>query len=324
MSLTLPKVSVIIPAYNSINYLPDALESALNQSFKDIEVIIVDDGSSDNTRQWVLHQTDPRVTLISQENLGKSAARNKGISQTKGKFIAFLDADDVWELSKLEEQVRCLDSNPDVGLVYTWTSLADEKGTPTGRVTASEASGRVWKSLILKNILACGSTPMIRRECFDRVGLFSLDLPLAQDWDMWLRIAANYDFAVIKQSLVRYRKHSGNTSIKWSLMEKCSCLVLERAFQSVPTERSNLYDRAYTSLYLYLGWLAIRKQDSLQALIHWRKSQETSHYLFSRDSIRLRLTIFIIQLLGGDNYRILLRLGYSIRRSAVLFKNAIL
>ena len=318
MTLNPPKVSVVIPAYNSVKFLPDALESALQQTFKDIEVIIINDGSSDNTQQWVLKHNDPRITLISQQNLGKSAARNRGISHSKGEYIAFLDADDIWEPTKLEKQVNCLDAHPDVGLVYTWTALADETGLPTGRITASHSAGRVWKSLILKNILGCGSTPTIRRQCFDTVGLFSPDLPLAQDWDMWLRIAAYYDFAVIKQPLVRYRKHSGNTSIKWPLMQKCSCLVLERAFQSAPADYLDSYDRAYTSLYLYLGWLAIRKQSVRQAFIFWRKSQETTPDWFSIDSIRLRLTIFTIRYLGGNNYRRLLRFGYRIRRAFLL------
>lgn len=313
----MPKVSVVIPAYNSVDYLPDALESALGQTFSDIEVIIVNDGSSDHTDQWVLSQTDPRITLISQENLGKSAARNRGISQSQGEYIAFLDADDIWEPTKLEKQVQCLDADPDIGLVYTWTALADEAGLPTGRILASEAEGMVWKALILKNILTCGSTPVVRRQCFDTVGVFSQKLPLAQDWDMWIRIAAGYNFAVIKQPLVRYRKHPGNTSNQWEQMQKCSCLVLDRAFKAAPVDYSDIYNQAYTSLYLYFGWLAIRKQADEQALYFWRKARESAPNLMSVDSIRLRLTIFIIRWLGNQNYRSLLRFNYRIRRALV-------
>ncbi|MEO0707705.1 MAG: glycosyltransferase family 2 protein [Cyanobacteria bacterium J06649_5] len=315
----MPKVTVVIPAYNNIDYLPDALESALEQTFADIEIIVINDGSSDHTEQWMLSQSDPRITLISQDNQGKSAARNRGIAHSQGDYIAFLDADDLWEQTKLEQQVRMLDKNPHVGLVYTWTALADAQGRATGRLLDSPAEGDVWKALILKNILACGSTPMVRRECFDTVGFFSPDLPLAQDWDMWIRVAAMYEFALIKQPLVRYRKHPGNTSAKWSLMQKCSCLVLDRAFNAVPrnvskAELSTIYNQAYTSLHLYLGWLAIRKHSHQQALSFWKKSQQTATNKLSRDSLRLRVTILIVYWLGERNYHRLRGVGYKIRR----------
>ena len=311
----MPKVSVIIPSYNSLDYLPDALESALQQTFTDVEILIVNDGSVDDTERWVLSQAHSQVKLISQENLGKSAARNRGLAESVGDYVAFLDADDIWEPTKLEQQVRCLEANSQVGLVYTWTALADSRGQPTGRVLASTATGNVWKALVLKNILACGSTPLVRRQCFDKAGLFALDLPLAQDWDMWIRLASHYEFAVIKAPLVRYRKHDRNTSTKWALMHTCSCLVLERAFKSAPMPYADVQNQAYTSLYLYLGWLAIRKQADDQAHFFWCKSQETAADRFSKDAMRLWMTIMVRRWLGKGNYYRLRKVGYSIRRT---------
>lgn len=313
----MPKVSVIIPAYNAMNYLPETVDSALAQSFTDFEIIIINDGSTDNLELWYSHLADSRVKLISQSNQGKSVAVNNGISQSQGEYIAFLDADDLWEVTKLEKQVNCLDTRPDVGLIYTWTALTDETGKPTGRFLTSHAEGNVWKSLILKNILTCGSTPMVRRQCFDTVGLFSPELPPAEDWDMWLRIAAHYEFAVLKQPLVRYRKHPGNISAQWQLMQKSSCLVLERAFKAAPVDYSDIYGQAYTSLYLYFGWLALQKNAYQQALHFWQKSQETSLSFLSKDAMRLRLAIFVMRWLGHHNYRHLLRFGHRIRRSAL-------
>ncbi|MEL6815820.1 MAG: glycosyltransferase family A protein [Cyanobacteria bacterium J06598_3] len=315
----MPKVTVIIPAYNNIEYLPAALNSALGQTFTDIEIIVINDGSSDSTEQWMLNQHDSRITLLSQENQGKSAARNRGIAHSKGDYLAFLDADDLWEPTKLEQQVRRLDSNPQAGLVYTWTALADEQGRATGRLLDSPAEGNVWQALILKNILACGSTPMVRRQCFDEVGFFSPDLPLAQDWDMWIRIAARYDFALIKQPLVRYRKHPGNTSARWELMQACSCLVLDRAFKFAPETLSKealstIYNQAYTSLHLYLGWLAIRQHSHKQAFHFWKKSQATAASKYAKDALRLRANIFVIRWLGERNYNRLRGAGYTLRR----------
>ncbi|MEL7356081.1 MAG: glycosyltransferase family 2 protein [Cyanobacteria bacterium J06560_6] len=310
------KVSVIIPAYNAMNYLPETVNSALSQSFVDFEIVIVNDGSTDDIEEWYDSLQNARVRLISQSNQGKSVALNQGLSRSTGEYIAFLDADDLWEPTKLEKQVSCLQANPRVGLVYTWTALADEMGQATGRVLASHAEGQVWETLLFKNILACGSTPMVRRQCFDVVGLFSPELPPAEDWDMWLRIAAHYDFAVLKEPLVRYRKHPGGISTSWQRMQASSSLALERAFQTAPADFSDIRDQAYGSLYLYLGWLAIKKNTPQQALHFWCKFQEKSRRILSWDAIRLRLTIFIVQQLGQSNYHHLRKLGYGLRRKA--------
>ena len=313
----MPRVSIVIPAYDAMRYLPETVNSALAQSFTDFEIIIVNDGSTDGIEAWYSGLADSRVTLISQSNQGKSVAVNNGLAQSQGEYIAFLDADDLWETTKLEKQVSCLDASPSVGLVYTWTALADETGQPTGRVLASHAEGNVWKSLILKNILTCGSTPMVRRQCFDDVGVFDPDLPPAEDWDMWLRIATHYDFAVIKEPLVRYRKHRGNTSARWQLMQKSSSLVLDRAFKSAPEDYSDVYNQAYTSLYIYLGWLAIQKKSHQQALHFWNKAQETASNKISQESVRLRLAIFTMQWLGSENYGSLRKTIYRIRRKLI-------
>nr|WP_256498773.1 glycosyltransferase family A protein [Chroococcidiopsis sp. CCNUC1] len=120
----MPKVSVIIPAYNAMKYLPATLGSLLSQTFDDFEAIVVNDGSFDETEKWVSQIEDPRVKLICQQNKGLAGARNTGINQATGEYIAFLDADDLWEPSKLEKQVAVLEENPEVGLVYTWGSFS--------------------------------------------------------------------------------------------------------------------------------------------------------------------------------------------------------
>lgn len=147
----MPKVSVVIPAFNALRYLPRTVDSALAQSFGDFEVLIVDDESTDGTADWVRTIADRRVRLLEQKNQGAAAARNAGIRQARGEYIAFLDADDLWEPAKLERQVACLDARPEVGVVYTWVRVIDQDGEPTGslyRPGDEEGSGRSW----------CGST----------------------------------------------------------------------------------------------------------------------------------------------------------------------
>ncbi len=308
----MPKVSVIIPTYNSIAYLPDAVGSALGQTFTDLEIIIINDGSSDHTNEWVLQQSDPRLILISQENQGKSAARNAGIARARGEYLSFLDADDCWEPTKVEKQAHCLDSNPNIGLVYTWTALADENCQPTGRIIRSNAAGNIWKELVQRNILACGSTPMIRKDCFETVGEFAHDLLLAQDWDMWIRIADRYPFAVIKEPLVRYRQHPNNTSKHLQMMQRCNTLVLERAFQSASIGTNGQQNvgevrgKAYYFLNLYLGWIAIRLEDHQRAFEFWKKACSSAPLMsLFPESIRLLISIFILKIFGKDiNYKL--------------------
>lgn len=122
----MPMVTVIIPTHNAITYLPETLESLLNQTFTDFEVIIVDDGSSDRTQEWVSSLTDARIKGVVQTNQGVAVARNQGIALASGKYIAFLDSNDLWKPTKLEKQVECLEANPDVGLVNTWIENIDE------------------------------------------------------------------------------------------------------------------------------------------------------------------------------------------------------
>src|SRR4028119_2409178 len=124
----MPKVSVIIPAYNAMAYLPETLESVLNQTFTDFEVLIINDGSSDGIVEWASEIKDSRVKLISQENQGLSGARNTGIWSSQGEYLAFLDADDIWEPTKLEKQVQCLEEDNNIGLVSSWVSSINESG----------------------------------------------------------------------------------------------------------------------------------------------------------------------------------------------------
>ena len=316
-------ISVIIPTYNAIAYLPDAIHSVLHQTYTDYEVIVVNDGSTDRTTQWVSQLSDARVRLISQPNQGKSAARNVGIQAAQSPYIAFLDADDLWESTKLEQQLAYMETYPDVGVVYTWTALADPTGQVTGRCITPTDAGNVWTALVQSNILTCGSTPLIRTECFEHVGVFERDLSLSQDWNMWIRLAARYPFGVIQAPLVRYRQHDGNTSMNWRNMQVCNTRVLERAFQTAPDKTldgkgaivTDIKGNAFNSLFLYLGWLAFRNAEYDESLELWRKAHQAApQKLFSAESIRLRLSIALGQILGQSIYQKLSQSIYQVRR----------
>jgi len=314
----MPKVSVIIPAYKAITYLPETMEDVLSQTFDNFEVIVVNDGSTDETEQWVSQIADSRVKLISQENRGLAGARNTGINHARGKFIAFLDADDLWEPTKLEKQVRILEENSEVGLVYTWVAYIDEQGKSTGRVFKNQAEGDVWKELIEHNIVECGSVAMVRRYCFETCGVFDRNLgSFVEDWDMWLRIASRYAFKVIKEPLVYYRQLPMSASRNWEAMEKSFHLVIEKAFASAPPELLYLKKQSYGAADICLAWKALQSHNKDYKKAAYFRNSAVARYpwlRFSKEYTRLNIAIALMRWLGADGYRKFLLLFHALRR----------
>ncbi|MBF2064472.1 MAG: glycosyltransferase [Calothrix sp. C42_A2020_038] len=312
----MPKVSIVIPAYNTIKYLPDTLSSVWSQTFTDFEVLVVDDGSSDNIQEWASQVTDPRFKFISQPNRGVSAARNTGILAARGKYIALLDADDIWAPTKLETHVACLDQNPQVGLVSSWTAMINAQGLPTGRLMKSTANGYVYKQLLVKNTIDCPSV-LVRRSCFDKVGLFNTKIRYNEDWEMWIRIAACYQFSVIPEPLVYYRQHPSSASKNWRLMQKGYAKVIRRAFKSAPSEFQYLKKQSYGHANLVLAWKALQSKDKdFKLAAHFRSL--ALYYdpkkLLSQEFWRLSIAIALMHYLGSDGYNRFLQFAYTFRR----------
>ncbi len=317
----MPKTSIIIPAYNAMAYLPETVESVLKQTLDDFEVIIVNDGSSDEIEKWASQLTDPRIRLVSQENQGLAGARNTGIAHAQSEYLAFLDADDLWEPTKLEKQVQVLEENPDVGLVYTWVAYIDEKGQPTGRVFKNQAEGDVWEKLTEHNMVECGSVAMVRRSCFETCGDFDRNLrSFAEDWDMWLRIASRYPFKVIKEPLVYYRQHSSSASKNWEAMEQSFQMVIEKAFAGASPELLTVKQRCYAFANICLAWKPLQSTSkNYKKAIHFRR-QAFVHYpwiFFSKEYIRLSVAITIMRWFGTEGYKKFLALFYTLRRYTV-------
>ncbi len=301
----MPKVSVIIPAYNAMKYLPETLESVLKQTFTDFEVVIVDDGSSDNISEWANQIIDDRVRLISKHNQGTPVARNTGILNSSGEYIAFLDADDIWEASKLEKQVNYLDSHPLVGLVDVWTALIDENGNFMNQIINNNIEDDVRRIVIeaCNAFIASGSSPMIRRTCFDKVGLFDVEIKFAEDVDMWIRIGIHYHFGVVKESLVQYRQHPNNKSRNCQSMLEDIRKIIEKTYSSMPTELLHLRGKSYGSWYFYIAWVALKNHNYQQAAEF--RNQAIAHYpqqIFSLNFWRLSIAIALLSLLGIKGY----------------------
>lgn len=209
-----PLVSVVIASYNMANYLPLAVRSALAQTYKHIEVLIVDDGSTDNTGEVAKHLLDDhRVRYIVQQNKGQAVAKNCGIRESSGEFIAFLDADDMWMPEKLDTQIPLFFHSKTLGVVYAKLKYIDEKGKELLERPDNYMlfRGRVSNPLFIRNFIRFG-TAVVRRECFDRLGGFKEYLRMGIDYDLWLRFSTQYEFDYVDQPLLCYRVWSGQMS----------------------------------------------------------------------------------------------------------------
>lgn len=203
-----PIVSVIIPTYNRAHLVGRAIKSVLNQTFQDFELIVVDDGSTDNTKEVVNSFSDTRIRYIKHEiNKGGNAARNAGLKNSKGEYIAFLDSDDEWLPEKLEKQVNMFQKSSDeVALIYSWAEIIDEKGNLFMK-SQPMIKGEALREILNGNFLP-SSTVIVKKACFDKVGLFDENFTSCQDREMWTRIAAQCRVEVLPECLVRMYRHS--------------------------------------------------------------------------------------------------------------------
>ena len=203
------QVSIIIPTYNRAAFLDGAIKSVLDQSFKDLEIIVVDDCSSDNTTALMETLRRPEIRYLRHDRqVGGAAARNTGIHHSTGEYVAFLDDDDEWYPEKLGRQMSMmLASPPDVGGIYTGYFIVDRSdGQIRGQMVPTER-GDLYETLLAGNCIGSNSSMLLRRSCFDKVGIFDERLPSFQDYDLWLRIARKYQFDCIRQPLLKYFVH---------------------------------------------------------------------------------------------------------------------
>ena len=245
-----PTVSIVMAAKNYARFLPMAVESVRAQTFADWELLIIDDGSSDETPQAVRRfLLDSRIEYFCSDRLGQSRAKNLGIGLSRGEFVAFLDADDAWHPTKLEKQLAVFSvgrAEPDtprpaqatsgtarptseLGVVFCRRSLIDESGRLlVAKPPAAIPSGRVLPAMFVQNFV-CFSSVLVRREVFSHVGSFDPHLDLAVDFDLWLRVAKHYSFDFVDEELVLYRTGHGNLSKKLSDRVATAFSIMHRA-----------------------------------------------------------------------------------------------
>jgi glycosyltransferase involved in cell wall biosynthesis len=287
-------ISVIIPCYNAQAYLAEAIDSALNQSHTHIEVLVIDDGSTDNSARIAKsYKNEVRLIYLHKENSGLSSARNLGIQRSSGPYIALLDADDRWEPHKLSRQIETFQTAPSCGMVFTDYSTFDSQGLRDTRRNVDHHTGIVeYSQLLSRSNFIYPSTVLIRRSVFDVCGNFDESLRSIEDYDMWLRIAQKFEVRGVREPLTTIRIHEHNMSGNLPVMLKYETKVVKK-------HRQNLswlaYNRRIAKAYFLNADRSIHQEHRLQAL-----------YFFILGLIRYPLlpvdiSIFVIKFILGKN-----------------------
>lgn len=207
-------VTVIIPTHNRANYLAEAINSVLGQTYKNYEIIVADDGSTDSTSE-IIKQFGDKIRYFYQQNRGPSAARNTGIKNARGDLVAFIDSDDLWLPDKLSQQVQLFDKNHRLGLVSSAYYSCDSNLNVTRVIKEDKLTDKkhILKKLFIRNIFPT-PTVLVKKECFEKVGLFNESYGFAEDWEMWVRIALEYDLAYIETPLCQCRRHNSSITFQ--------------------------------------------------------------------------------------------------------------
>ena len=212
------KMSVVVPNFNTAGYLHDSVTSVLDQSLDCLEVIVVDDGSTDESQAVLSKIIDDRLTCVYQENRGLAGARNTGIRLARTNLIGFCDSDDIWYPQKAQEHVNLHQEDPDIGVSFSYSAYITETGDPTGNLLISTHNRPSLKDLLRRNHVGNGSTPVVRRRCFEREGGFDESLKTNEDYDMWIRIASgspSHQFCLVPEVLTGYRIRTSSLSFNF-------------------------------------------------------------------------------------------------------------
>jgi glycosyltransferase involved in cell wall biosynthesis len=303
-----PLVSVVIPAWNAEATVLDTVRSVLRQTFSAFELIVIDDGSTDATVELLRRVDDPRVRVHRCPNAGLPAARNRGIERSTGEFVSFIDADDEWTPDKLELQLRALRESPGAGLAYSWTAFIDRRGDFLFAKERSRSEGDVYEDLVRHCFLASGSNALVRRSCLEEVGGFDTTLAAAQDWDLYLRIAARWPFALVPRYQVLYRLTDDTMSGNAARCEAACLTVLERALGRMGNAPARLRSESLSNLEQYVAFLYLSRAPGPDA--HPRAGAKLARCvttcprtLLTRKTLNLLATWLLLHLLPARRRR---------------------
>ncbi len=300
----IPTVSIIIPTYNRAHLVDRAIQSVLDQTYQDFELIVVDDASTDNTEEVVKSFKDKRIRYIClQKNKGGAAARNTGIEASNGEYIAFQDSDDEWLPEKLEKQMKVFENaSPEVGVVYTgFLRIKDgrESYIPYSWVTQKE--GNIHKELLKGNFVTTQAA-VVKKKCFEVAGMFEERLPCLQDWELWIRVSKYFHFKCIDEPLVTSYEVSDSISCNQRFLIIAQKLISEKHYKDFSDSKKLLAQLQYS-----IGSLLCQDGELKEGRSYFFDSLKT--YPFN---MKCLLAIFI-SLFGEDIYNRVTKLKHRFK-----------
>ncbi|MBW4543078.1 MAG: glycosyltransferase [Symplocastrum torsivum CPER-KK1] len=319
----MPLISVIIPVYNGEKTIQETIESVLNQTFTDFELIVINDGSQDATLEIVERIQEPRLKAFSYANAGQATSRNRGISHACGEYISFIDADDLWTPDKLEAQLRALQDNSQAAVAYSWTKCIDELGNFSRRGSHISVSGDVYAKLLLIDFIENGSNPLIRAQAIAEVGGFDESMTPSEDRDLWLRLAARYHFVAVPSPQVLYRQSPNSASANILRMEAASLRVIEQAFSQAPEFLQYLKQSSLANIYKGLTFKALeepleRQRGLTAARLLWNSIKNDPALLRSRVILKVLFKIAVVTLLPPQQAQALLAKAKGLANTTTL------
>ena len=279
MSLQFPMVSIVIPVYNGERYVGATLASTLDQTYEDLEVIVVNDGSTDRSLDICRQFTDPRIRYVEQANAGLAAARNSGVRHARGEYLGFIDADDLWLPQKVARHLERLEADPDLGLSYSFSSFIDEAGEDLGIFQNEGTDPTTFLDCYIRNVIGNGSNAMIRREVFSGrasdpeafppVHSFDPELRRAEDFELWSRItySTRWKAACIPEALVKYRINPSGLTSNTISQRHYHLLATAKIAAFAPVE-------------------AERYRSSAVAHLYWHQARTHAHRKAARPGVR--------------------------------------
>ncbi len=266
-------ISVVVPTYNQAHFLPDCINSVFRQTYDDYEIIVVDDGSTDNTREEMKPYSG-RARYIYKANGGVASARNVGIHEANGDYIAFLDSDDLWHPEKLKSTAAFIDTLPHCGLFHSNTNLIRENGSMISMLKRRDLGRAAYHELLMGYSLV-NSSITVKKECFTQCGVFYEQFKAkagAEDWDMWIRICRKFPSKLINEALVYYRIHQGNYSKNEFLnLNEDILSVLHRAIERDRRLPAVVKQKAFSNAYYLRGRKYLRATLRVEARKELRK-----------------------------------------------------
>jgi glycosyltransferase involved in cell wall biosynthesis len=320
----MPSISVIIPAYNAQNTIVETISSVLNQTFTDLEIIVIDDGSTDKTCEYVQAIDDKRIKLFAYENGGVAKARNRGISHVQGEYIAFLDHDDLWTPDKLEAQITALSKSLDAGVAYSWTvsMYSEEEPVRYRQLDKVYFEGNVYAQLLLSNFIASGSNILVRTKAVKSIGDFDPTPISNEDLDFYIRLATKWNFVLIPKYQIIYRTTSISMSSNVPRLEAGGKILADKVFESASEDLKQLKNRFLFNHYIYCAKLYIKgyiNSIESQSLTNLKNAYRTSKIAFlfmpsaliHKTTFKLLLELLFISVLSPPLIKQLLKIRHK-------------